>query len=97
MTMTAKQRARGMLPYAIAFCAAIAIWALWPDQARGAAPPIGPAPAPHPSCGDAPLLVLNEDTGQLFAAVSVTYEWADGLRLLRFRDGRILCDGYEGN
>lgn len=94
---TPKERARAFLPWAIALCAGLAIWALWPGDARSAAP-IGPAPVPHPSCGEAPLLILNEDTGELFPAVGATLEPTpiNGVPLLRFRDGRVFCNGYEG-
>lgn len=57
--------------------------------------PIGPIPPPHPSCGEAPLIVLNEDTGQLFSAVSITYDFQRKPEVISFRDGRLFCDGVE--
>ena len=92
----AHTRANKLLPWAIAICVGLAVWGLWPDDANGALPPIGPAPAPHPTCGEAPLMILNEDTGELFPAVSVTYEFTGGDHVLRFRDARLFCNGYEG-
>lgn len=89
-------RANKMLPWAIAICVGIAAWALWAESADGAVP-IGAAPIPHPSCGEAPLLILNEDTGEIFPAIGATFEHspAAGVRVLRFRDGRVFCNGYE--
>lgn len=94
---TPKERARAFLPWAIALCGGIIVWVLWPSDASGAAPLLSPLPDPHASCGDAPLTVHNEDTGELFPAIAVRYSWQGDVRIVSFHDARLYCDGYEGD